>query len=721
MLNPMNQRETPAANSSSTQQPRSVTQVLELGNLERTCSAPAATLFTNTGRRIYVIGDIDGRFRPRSNPYDLHNLGHPHPRDPLANKLQGVWAQPVKGLDRYTYTVETQAGKWNLLDADQFTQSYSSCRWDFTQSALSAVRLDYAALNEPVLFTRLTLTNNDGQTAHGSLRFTAVFDLQDAWFTRLGVKRNSGQSLTLNGERLLAVSHSAPESWAAVTGGPQGAQAEICAQAPSTGSLRYDFILQPGQSQEWTFAVAIESVHGPQGALQLVERCLPLADDFLSEKQRLYAELNARGPLLHTPDPELSAAFRLALANLQVLEAEQEPLGRYFYAGLEMFPFWFSNDGAYSMPGLLAGGFESALNHVLIGLRTQQNGRIPHQVSPSGRLVMGGNAQETPQWINSVWDVYRWSGSRAFLEECYPTVLQGLFDYTLRAIDSDQNGYPEGPGMVEVQDMGAEKLDSAAYTWSALLAVEKIAGVLQDTGTAERARRLAQRIHDNFERDWWDPASGTYAMSLHHRDKRQINTPHWAIITPLETGLASPQQAAQTLQVIRERFLNHWGLRHTNGVDERVWTLPNAVLSRAAYRYGEPELGFEMLRLNAATLKHGSTGMFHELVPEGASFIQLWSAATFISGVIEDLLGIRVNAGEHCLRLNPQIPKGWEFAAVEALHFGEHVVEVRVSQESVQLFHCSGPQALQAVCAGTTAYVAAGETQEWVLKPEEQK
>jgi hypothetical protein len=32
-------------------------------------------MFATTGRRLYVIGDIDGGFRPRSNPYDLHRYG----------------------------------------------------------------------------------------------------------------------------------------------------------------------------------------------------------------------------------------------------------------------------------------------------------------------------------------------------------------------------------------------------------------------------------------------------------------------------------------------------------------------------------------------------------------------------------------------------------------------------------------------------------------------
>lgn len=60
-----------------------------------------------------------------------------------------------------------------------------------------------------------------------------------------------------------------------------------------------------------------------------------------------------------------------------------------------------------------------------------------------------GNAQETPQWVLAIWDVYRWTGDREFLATVYPVAVKGIFDYTLVTIDGDGDGYPSGPGMVE--------------------------------------------------------------------------------------------------------------------------------------------------------------------------------------------------------------------------------------------------------------------------------
>jgi hypothetical protein len=74
-----------------------VLQTLHWGAVFRSAFPQPTPCFTVTGRRLYVIGDIDGGFRPRSNPYDIHAFGHPHPEDPLANKLQGFGPSRSKG------------------------------------------------------------------------------------------------------------------------------------------------------------------------------------------------------------------------------------------------------------------------------------------------------------------------------------------------------------------------------------------------------------------------------------------------------------------------------------------------------------------------------------------------------------------------------------------------------------------------------------------------
>lgn len=656
-----------------------VLQQLRWGDISQKRFSPADTLFVATGRRIFVLGDIDGQFRPRSNPYDIYAFGHPHPDDPLANKLQGVWAQPVKGLSQYGYVLTVNGEPWSLNNADRFTQCFDSVSFEYHHGDLHAERCDFAAQDLPVLFSSLTLENTGTHRVLVQVAFEATFDLSDAWFTQLSSRRNSGQTVSVEQGCLVARAEVAPQQWAAVVGGAEPAEAANL-RPDARGELVYSFALEPATARTLSFGMAVESQAGAPAALALLAHALTRRDDLLAERQAQFAALFADGPRFSSPDAGLNTAFDLARANMQILEAEAPRLGRYFYAGLEMFPFWFSNDGAYSTMAMFASRLPSAgENHVRIGARYSPDGRVPHQISPSGKIVGAGNAQETPLWVMSVWDAYCWTGDRAFLQEVYPAVLQGMFAYVLGAIDPDGDGYPSGPGIIEVNGMGEEKLDSAAYTWAALRAVRAMAETLGDEAHLRQAQAWIEKIEAHFEEDWWDPSGGCYAMSLLDPGNARYAVPFWAIIVPLEVGLASPEHAAAMFTLLREQYIDSWGLQHTAGHKSRIWTLPTGTLSRAAYRYGENELGFEMLHHLADTLGAGSIGLFHELIPEGACIIQLWSAALMVRGVVEDLLGIRVQAAEGRVVIAPHLPADWSSAALENLVFGPYRLRITVT------------------------------------------
>jgi hypothetical protein len=652
--------------------------------------------FANTGLQIYLIGDVDGGFRPRSNVYDLYTFGEPLGNDPLANELQGVWAQPVKALDGYQFVVEVNGESYALNSASQFTQTFTTVKFEFDlpEAGLNGVRTDFAAQNQPILFTKLSLHNISASDIEVKLDFFAHFDLEDAWFTSLADKRNKGETVEIIDDRLVAHARSAPDKWAVAVGSdplPDQLQVVKVKENQKVGQMTFTTSLEPGERMAWSFAVVVESESGAEQALGSLDNWMPERARFLIEKQQLYDSIAVDGPHLISPDKGLNRAFDIARANMQMLEAESPALGQYFYAGLEMFPFWFSNDGAYSLLGLLANDqYEAARNHLLIGTRFHQDGSIPHQISPAGDLVGVGNAQETSQWVSGVWDYYLWTGDREFLKSAYPTAVAGILHYTMEEIDQDDDGYPEGPAMVEREGMGPEKVDATSYLWLALNDLALMAEELNDFETAERARQESSNLQASFTADWWLPEEKLYANSLLQPSNTPRNDGHWTVAVPLEVGIAPPEQARLSLERIQSDYLNEWGLVHTLDDDERVWTLPTAVLSQGAYNYGDAELGFAMLQNIAKTLDHGGIGLFHELIPDGLSFFQLWSGATYIRGIVEDLLGIAVRSDRHEMIIAPQLPGSWESAGLQQLRFGEHTVSIMATPNDITVTHDLG-------------------------------
>ncbi len=673
-----------------------VLQAITWGNWGQERLGAGNLPFANTGRQIYLIGDVDGGFRPRSNVYDLYTFGEPQPGDILANELQGLWAQPVKALDGFQFVVEVNDQSYPLKSASQFTQTFTTAQFEFELPGvgLQGLRTDFVAQDQPILFTTLTLHNVSSSDTEVKLDFFAHFDLEDAYFTPLAGKRNKGESVEIIDDRFVARAKSAPDKWAVAVGSdplPDQLQVVKGKENQKVGQMTFTTSLEPGARMAWTIAVVVESQSGAEQALGFLASWLPERARFLSEKQNLYDSILVDGPHFISPDEGLNRAFDLARANVQMLEAESPTLGQYFYAGLEMFPFWFGNDGAYSLLGLLINNqHEAARNHLLIGTRFDQDGSIPHQITPAGDAVSGGNAQETAQWVSAVWDYYRWTGDRDFLKLAFPTAVAGVFDYTLEEIDQDGDGYPEGPAMVERQGMGPEKVDAASYLWLALNDLALMAEELNDLETAELARQESSNLQASFTADWWLPERQLYANSLPKSSNTPPNDGHWTVAVPLEVGIAPPEQARLSLERIKSDYLNEWGLVHTLGNDDRVWTLPTAVLSHGAYNYGDAELGFAMLRNLAKTLDHGGIGLFHELIPDGLSFIQLWSGATFIRGIVEDLMGIDVRTDRHEMIIAPQLPQSWESAGLGQLRFGEHTVSVMATHSDIIVTHDAG-------------------------------
>lgn len=218
---------------------------------------------------------------------------------------------------------------------------------------------------------------------------------------------------------------------------------------------------------------------------------------------------------------------------------------------------------------MAAGLFHEAKEALELLLRfvNQQSGRVPHEVSTTGRIIHPGYAVEIPLFSSACASYFNCTGDLDFARMVFPICKKALA-FLLDFWDPDQDLYPEGPGMVERPQMGPEKVGVSSYLYKALLDLAEMAEDLGERLEAEKLRAMAVDLASRFNRDWWIEEEGVFADSL-DRQKRPILEGHWVVAVPLEVGIAEKDKAERVLVRLEEEWVSEWGLVHTRNREPR--------------------------------------------------------------------------------------------------------------------------------------------------------
>lgn len=639
-------------------------QSLSFGDIHLEKTNAMSTLFFLSGEKMYEIGAMSG---------DFPAIGW-H----IKGEMGGVWAHPMKVLDGFYFEVEDDEGTWCLTDCRDFSRGFADADFRFEKNGLQVERKDFVVEDEAALFSLITIRNTGQQSRSGTLRFIAEIDLRPSWYSTL----HNGKDTVAYQDGKITGYDTAEDGWGVALGAnvaPSGHEV-----TGTRGILEYPFSLRAGEEKDLRFLIVARHEEGLENAVArfnpLMERC----DKLLAEKIALYKEKVFGGVGFSCSDPLFQQAYYCAKANLVMLSADVSPyIGRYCFAGVPEYVQLFGCDTAYSVPGLVSAGFDDETANALKNLAQvgeRQGGRIPHEVSTSGKIYNKGNVQETPQFTSACWSYFRWTGNRPFLEEMYPLCVQGIFDYVLKFHDRDKDYYPEGSGMVERSGMGQEKLDSACYLYKSILDLSQMAVALNKDEEAAQYADLAQQIKQSFNEDWWIESEHMFADSLGMNNSQRMDG-HWIVAVPTEVGIADQGKGAQALERINQECVNQWGLVHTVNLEENVWTLPTGVLAQAEFNYGNVDLGTHLLEDIAETIDHGMLGAFSELIPQGGDFMQLWSSAMFLKGITEGIFGLEPLAHEHKLSLSPKLASAWQNAALTNVRIGGCTVDISVERQ----------------------------------------
>lgn len=643
---------------------------------------PAAPYFL-AGRKLYAVGKLSGAIEP---------IGAEH----VVGEMGGVWAHPIKVADGIALGLADADGAPLAAELLSVTERLAQIEWQLDAGGLALRRREFVAEDQAALFVLVSLHNPGREPRAGELRASAWLKLLGCWFGGMAV---GGGEFWHEGELVLGYDRLWQGRWGLAFGAP--AAPARCKFDPhpagTVATLSYPFELGPGETAEWELLLTADHERGHEGARHLFGQLAGQGERLLAEKVAAYERAALTGVALQTPDPAVDRAFALAKANLQLLGADYGPaLPTYFLAGIPEYPQLFGCDTEYSVPGATAAGFAEACKSALLALAdygARACGRIPHEVTTNGRVFHPGNTQETPQFAAACWDYFRWTGDLAFLRRVYPLCKEGVDSY-MPALWWPLDGlYPTGDGVVERYGMGARKLDSTCYLFQALGALAEMAEALELPDEAAHYRARRAELDARFEQDWWLEDEGMYADSL-HSDMRPQFDGHWTVVLPLQLGLAADERARRSLERIEREWVNQWGLVHTREREESVWTLPTGLLALTAFRYGRPELGVRLLQNIAETARHGTLGAFKELIPIGLCFVQLWSSALYVQGLLEGALGLQPLAHLHQLRVDPCLPADWPAVQLDELQVGAHRLGLRIAHGELELTHHAGPAAL---------------------------
>lgn len=703
--------------------------------------------YVTAGDRAYLVGHQDGSFP---------ELGWHIP-----GEMGGLWSHPVKLLDGFDLALQI-AGKPISEEGTRRFVNYpmaNALTWEAANHPLRLTRLQFVPDHLPGLVVETVFENTGAEPLSITVDATGHADLRPTWLgEETGMYDSADQASYDDTLKGWVVKDSANPWFVAFAANLPPTEHTELPHNPYAGlgvsaGLTYRLDIAPGASKSLRLVFGGSSQSG-QEARQAVDTLLERAPRLLAEKRDRYAALANRSKLT-VPDKDLETTFEWLKYNADWMVRTVPGQGTGISAGIPDYPWWFGADSEYALQGYMAVG-QTAPVFATIALldsvseAVNGNGRIIHEMSTNGKVFNPGNINETPQFASLVWQVYRWSGDRAFLERTFPTVQKGL-EWLRTENDANRNGYPDGFGMMEIHGLDSEMIDVAAYTQAAFADASKMAGELGQADLAGEYARRADELKTRINRDFWsepfgsfadflgtdaqalrliedaivradtldkpwavaelettrrairaNPSSGVRPFVLHH---------NWVVNTPMEKRIADPDKALKALDTARE-FTNPFGVFVT-GIDRdesagtdagsfkgskvfsytgAVMTLPTGVQAVAENNYGRPDLALDYLQRMCRSFSYALPGSMYEVSPDYGMIAQAWNLYSFAIPVVEQFFGIDPMASRKEIRVAPLMPASWNQASLENVAVASNNVSVEYSRLADGRVHLKATQ-----------------------------
>jgi glycogen debranching enzyme len=692
--------------------------------------------FVTAGDRVYMVGYQDGSFP---------DLGW-H----VTGEMSGIWNHPIKLMDGFAASLQAKSSgnKWCLDKADTFFNYPVGNKHHFmwNEESIEVQRFQFVPDSLEGMVAEYTIHNKSAATKQFDFSFTGWVDLRPTWLGERTNMIDAEDEISFDEEHSLAIAKDKVNPWFVVFGSELRTDQYITTSTCDTdraglgknGTLTYKISLPPNAIKVISFFIA-GSYHSELTARETFSLLKKTASNRLQQKINHYKNVKATSNLI-IPAKEIEQMYEWLKYNTEWLVRTVPEQGSAISAGLPDYPWWFGADMTYTLQGILATGNHSLAKQSIellskISQRTNDNGRIIHEVSTNGAVFNPGNVNETAQYITILKVYADWTGDKEFVTQLFPSVKQGI-EWLTRTMDPDGNGYPNGNGMMEIHGLDTEMIDVVAYTQQALASAAHLAQWAGEEQLASEYQLKAEALKVKINTEWWSEQEQSFgdfrgtiaeakpivAAALIRADtlgkpwavrelkatQQKMNTyspdkqfpfvvyHNWVVNTPLETGVADTIKARAALQTAT-KYENPFGV-YVTGIDRSdepdsvvlksrkkifsytgaVMTLPTGVQAVAAARYGMPNEALGYIKKLQQSFSYALPGSMYEVSPDFGMAVQAWNIYGVAVPVIRSFFGIEPHAMEESISLTPLLPDSWPEATIENVAVGDNTITLKI-------------------------------------------
>ncbi|MCI9338686.1 MAG: hypothetical protein HFH93_14325 [Lachnospiraceae bacterium] len=473
--------------------------------------SPGNKPYLISGHKLYMIGSQDGLFPERG--------------EHLPYKMWGVWAPPVKVLGGFWLKVDGEL----VRDAVGYEQlPYGAVHFFEKEAQWKLERFQYVPQEEKGLVLEVTLENLAGEKKERRLTLGLESDLMPVWLAeRAGIVDGADEGSFDSRTEILRFLDTR-NGWTALARASEPAEwsedPRIPVERKENPNSCYREIscrlaLMPGERRKVRFCIAF-SEHSQESAQETLAVLEAENEALLERKKEVYARIDDRAVLNLPGRRILQEMYDWTKYINDWIIRDVEGVGCGVAAGYAEFPWWFGNDTNYIVPALLMQGEYEVCKSTLRLLKEKSmecngNGRVVHEISTNGKVYYEGMSTETPQFADTVWMVYQWSGDYAFLEEMYDFCAAGM-----EWIDSIcEDGLPTGYGISEIAGLDCFCCDTALLAIRGYEILSLMSGALGKREAEAMYGEKRLKTWELFQKEFYLPEYGLYGdMAAYKED-----------------------------------------------------------------------------------------------------------------------------------------------------------------------------------------------------------